>query len=159
MNSSDTIQIFPSQLELDPTPIEGSLPGEQLAVNDASELKSCGPIEYNLNVQLLGSEILIQGQVEVEVELPCARCTEFYSTKLRDSVFVRCFEISEVEDGFDIAAEVREAVLLDIPSFPLCSTNCKGFCSKCGKNLNVGSCDCVVDKGDDRWSQLDEFKI
>ena len=159
MKASETIQIFPSRLDLEPLPIEGFLPSEQLAVEDDSSIKPSGPIEYRLNAQLLGSEILIQGEVEAEVELSCARCTEFYSTKLGDSVFVRCFELSEVEDGFDLADDVREAVLLEIPSFPLCSEDCKGFCSKCKQNLNIGSCDCVVDKGDDRWSQLDEFKI
>ncbi len=38
--------------------------------------------------------------------------------------------------------ELRESILLDLPTLPVCSTNCKGLCPHCGANLNTESCNC-----------------
>lgn len=41
--------------------------------------------------------------------------------------------------------ELREAVLLELPSLPTCREDCKGLCPRCGANLNEGTCDCPVE--------------
>lgn len=43
---------------------------------------------------------------------------------------------------FDLEGLATEDVLLYLPSKFLCSEDCKGICSRCGKNLNEGPCDC-----------------
>lgn len=40
---------------------------------------------------------------------------------------------------------IEEEVQLFLPSKILCSSDCKGLCPKCGKNLNLGKCDCKSD--------------
>jgi uncharacterized protein len=37
---------------------------------------------------------------------------------------------------------VREEVILTIPMQPLCDSNCRGLCSRCGLDLNLGPCPC-----------------
>ena len=32
--------------------------------------------------------------------------------------------------------------MLNLDSKLLCREDCKGLCSRCGKNLNLGPCDC-----------------
>lgn len=51
-------------------------------------------------------------------------------------------------DWIQPEAELREAILLELPSLPLCSEDCKGLCPHCGKNLNEGPCDCPADGGE-----------
>lgn len=41
--------------------------------------------------------------------------------------------------------ELREAIMLELPTLPLCSEDCKGLCPRCGTNLNKGECDCSKD--------------
>lgn len=51
-----------------------------------------------------------------------------------------------VENGvLDLDELIEEEVQLFLPSKMLCSDDCKGLCTKCGKNLNLGKCDCKSD--------------
>ena len=36
----------------------------------------------------------------------------------------------------DLAPLLREYLVLDIPSRPLCRPDCRGLCPECGNNLN-----------------------
>ena len=38
---------------------------------------------------------------------------------------------------------VRESLVMNMPGKVLCSEDCKGLCSKCGADLNLGKCGCV----------------
>ena len=42
----------------------------------------------------------------------------------------------------DITSDIREELLLTMPSRFLCSEECKGLCPGCGANLNDGKCTC-----------------
>lgn len=51
-----------------------------------------------------------------------------------------------VESGvLNLDELVEEEIQLFLPSKMLCSEDCKGLCTKCGKNLNLGKCDCKKD--------------
>lgn len=51
-----------------------------------------------------------------------------------------------VENGvLDLDELIEEEVQLFLPSKMLCRDDCKGLCTKCGKNLNLGKCDCKSD--------------
>ncbi len=43
-------------------------------------------------------------------------------------------------------ADIMEEISLELPSFVLCSEDCRGLCPKCGKNLNGGDCGCKEEK-------------
>ncbi len=47
-----------------------------------------------------------------------------------------------VGDYIDIANDIKEALLLEIPHWPICAEDCRGLCAVCGQNLNEKSCDC-----------------
>jgi uncharacterized protein len=66
------------------------------------------------------------------------------------------FEI--VADQVDLRALVREVLLLDVPSTPLCRPECAGLCLTCGANLNDERCNCAGAPTDPRWSALDELR-
>lgn len=46
------------------------------------------------------------------------------------------------DDTINMAEFIREAIILEQPPRLLCDENCAGLCSKCGVNLNDGSCEC-----------------
>lgn len=45
-------------------------------------------------------------------------------------------------DNADLEEIMTTAFVLNMDSKLLCSEDCEGLCSKCGKNLNDGPCDC-----------------
>jgi uncharacterized protein len=58
----------------------------------------------------------------------------------------------------DLADDVRQTLLLAFPLKNVCREECRGLCSRCGKNLNEGSCDCKETLVDGRWDKLKELQ-
>jgi uncharacterized protein len=94
------------------------------------------------------------------VEVPCRRCLELFETAMEahievqfcprdeaqsiDPLLVDAGERYYSEDVIDLSEEVRQALTLEIPMWPLCEEACKGLCSHCGENLNVATCRCAA---------------
>lgn len=57
----------------------------------------------------------------------------------------------------DLRSAVREQWLLEAPPFAVCRPDCKGFCPKCGANLNAGACGCAP-VTDARWEALRKLR-
>lgn len=100
--------------------------------------------------------ISIEATVTATVVSRCARCLSEVTlpiTAEMHAVFAQepdpedpdqyCFEAPTLE----LTDAIRDAVVLELPLRFLCSEDCKGLCSKCGTNLNTGTCTCQ--KGDD----------
>ena len=63
-----------------------------------------------------------------------------------------------IENGFlDIDEQIREQLEMEFPLRFLCREDCKGLCSKCGKNLNDGECDCDKRDIDPRFAPLQKL--
>ena len=67
-------------------------------------------------------------------------------------------EIVLLDAGGNVEAEdmAREAFILGMDTKMLCSPDCKGLCSRCGADLNLGPCGCKKET-DSRWSALDSL--
>ena len=101
--------------------------------------------------------------------VPCARCLEevtgtfsfrFEKTVAPANLLTNVAEEDTddyviVRDGFlDVDEELLEMLELDFPSKILCREDCAGLCSRCGKNLNHGVCDCPTKQLDPRLAPL-----
>ena len=63
-----------------------------------------------------------------------------------------------IEDGFlEMDEMLREQLEMEFPLRFLCKEDCKGLCSKCGKNLNEGDCDCAKGDIDPRLAPLQKL--
>lgn len=45
-------------------------------------------------------------------------------------------------EGFSLEELLRPDILIELPTMPLCTQECKGLCGSCGENLNVEVCSC-----------------
>ena len=57
----------------------------------------------------------------------------------------------------DLSEIVINNILIGMPLKSLCRENCKGLCPKCGKDLNLGDCDCPKKEIDSRFAVLKEL--
>jgi len=48
---------------------------------------------------------------------------------------------------------------MEIPFKPLCSESCKGLCSECGADLNIGDCGCEHGEVNLKMSALKKIVI
>jgi uncharacterized metal-binding protein YceD (DUF177 family) len=144
-----------SKLNTTEDAISGVVPVAILAIEDDRQVHLNDPLKFDLQTQKVSSELIVQGTLEVSCDVECSRCAEIYSTTVTVSSFLRAYEIPDGTDTVDLTADVREDILLALPSFPLCSDGCKGLCPQCGKNWNEGPCACKPSKNDGGpWAAL-----
>ena len=62
-------------------------------------------------------------------------------------------------DYIDLSEVITEQLQLQVPFQPLCQETCKGICSDCGTDLNLGRCACAKIKNSHPFSVLRDFKI
>ena len=124
----------------------------------------------------LGADLLFRGRFTGALTGTCARCLENYPFPLeRDFTFVlkphgeqatEPQELSEEDlalsfyrgDEVDLGPLVREAMILALPTRPLCREDCRGLCPRCGANLNGGACGCRDEWTDPRLEALRTLK-
>jgi len=139
--------------------LAGEEPGEVLGLADDPVFSAAGPVCASLYAQVVDEMLIVRGTVSAEIRAECARCTQMFSTTVVDSGFLRDYsDIQEMEE-VDMTESLREAIILELPHFPLCDEGCKGLCFQCGKDLNEGPCGCS--NGDKRgaWEALDNLKL
>jgi len=136
----------------------GELSSEILDLQDSEILTPVGGLRYDLFIQLLGTELLIRGTLKQRLACVCVRCAETFETEATDPAFTISIEISEGNDFPDLTAEIREAIILVLPGYPVCHETCKGLCMACGVNLNHAKCSCKKTGRDGRWAALDALK-
>ncbi len=130
-------------------------------------LKFLKPVKLKGTLLNIGGSLELSAKVETLLEFECDRCCETLSEEF-EGEFTEILrkEDKDAEDKnpdaiyyqgnlLDLDDIVLNNIILQIPSKHLCSEDCKGLCQACGKNLNLGSCDCDNTPTDPRFDVLD----
>ncbi|PIE51594.1 hypothetical protein CSA37_11375 [Candidatus Fermentibacteria bacterium] len=107
----------------------------------------------SLEVMRTENEIVVSGSLDADFTVDCARCLDPVAVEVTEEIN-RIFSwdtemltdpevepVSHNDGTVSILDPVREAVILSIPSVPLCSPQCRGLCPRCGINRNREDCD------------------
>ncbi len=152
--------------ELHPFCLQGAEGEEGQESRVVSEMKG------KLFLQRTPKGIEVTGRLSTAVSLQCARCLKEFVFPIV-SEFAECFILLEdaprdedkellqddmdisffPEEGIELRDVVEEQMWLNIPMKPLCHDGCKGLCSICGADLNLGECGC------DRWQSDPRFAV
>lgn len=125
----------------------GELPNSEALKNDfsGSIVELLLPVRADFEISVGSEDFLLLGSVQGKFQLHCSRClTEVPSgfNQEIEAVFPRATEELDVEE------EIRQAVVLAVPSRAVCKLDCKGLCPACGINKNVTECKCEAAPGD-----------
>lgn len=138
---------------------EGSDPGSILQCEESRFVRNVGEVAYRLYAQVVSGELIVSGELSAGMELRCGRCSDFFSTTVAVSDFLRAYSAPEGTDSVDITEDLREEMLLHVPAFAVCGEGCKGVCPQCGANLNEGACACAAKDKPSAWSALDGLDL
>lgn len=94
--------------------------------------------------------LTLEGVLSAEMTCVCDRCgKEFDSVKVMDiKALISDGESDDPEafvldgDKLDLDEVLSTIFLLDMETKFLCREDCKGLCSRCGADLNLGPCNC-----------------
>jgi uncharacterized protein len=136
-------------IEVDRLDVEGEEIEGEVDIVDIDEefVKPFGGVRYRLFVKVFGSELLVQGRMEQDFDLVCSRCGKDFDDTVKVEDFTVSVEIDEKTGVVDLTEEVRESIILALPTFPLCDEECPGIENK------------SVMPTDDRWGALDGLKV
>ncbi len=134
-------------------------------------------ISVSLKVFRVEETVSVSGEIKVTLGLECSRCLKEFSHLLSSSFRIDYTPLKEMGkekeyelksddlnksfykgEKIDMTALVKEQILLSLPMQPLCSSECKGLCPVCGKDLNEGHCTCERKEIDQRLAILKKFK-
>jgi uncharacterized protein len=136
---------------------EGEDPASILGIADDT-LRAEQPVGYRLAARLVGLDLIVHGVLRTVVSVKCSRCSVFSPKEVVDDGFEIVREVSETEEYVDLTEDMRESIILAFPSYPVCSSACRGLCVQCGANLNEGHCGCKPPE-DGRWSALEALDL
>jgi uncharacterized protein len=127
------------------------------------------PVHAELRAESVVEGILMTGTVRAGTTLSCARCLEEFPSEVGlelCELFAGPGHEPSVEDEvyrvegkeIDLEPMLRDALTLALPLHPLCREGCPGLCARCGRRLDVGSCECFQEETDPRWAELDALR-
>jgi DUF177 domain-containing protein len=120
------------------------------------------PIEGELTLESVVEGIFVTGSVGGRMTLRCARCLKEFETGFDVAMNELYAREAGPQDDYALADDltldpepmVRDAVVLQMPFWPLCTPECLGLCERCGGDRNLRECTCGPDV-DPRWSALE----
>lgn len=140
-----------------------------------SDFKVVGPIDGHVRMRRTNQGLLVDGWVDLTLQLNCTRCLKNFEQLMHVTFEEQFYPTVDVVSGMPMPAfdeeeifplddhhqlnlteAVRQNVLLALPMGTVCQEDCQGLCSQCGKDLNLGPCDCKPEV-DQRLSILEKL--
>lgn len=114
------------------------------------------PVKINLEIFRHVTRIFVKFRISTIVQAECVRCLKLVKTKIDIVTEVQYRPMPKLaediiddigigyysDEYLDFTDEVRDSLILELPMRVVCSEDCKGLCPHCGKDLNLGPCDC-----------------
>lgn len=145
-----------SEIRSEGLDLEGTLPADILDSHPDDPARCVSPIDCRLHCQLAGDDLIVEGTLTAKLELRCRRCDCAYGKALEGIAYHYDERLDPMAESVDLTDDIREAMILALPSYPVCRETCRGLCPQCGVNLNESDCDCGPPE-DKRWAALDNF--
>ncbi|NLE75502.1 MAG: DUF177 domain-containing protein [Chloroflexi bacterium] len=139
------------------------------------QLELAAPLQGEVLLMRTHDGVLVQARVRTVLRLACVRCLEpmdaaveaEWSEEFHPSLDVvtgrkLVVDPDDVDQGtlidehhiLDLTETVRQQLLLQMPTHPLCRDDCQGLCPVCGGNRNLYACNCQDQEVDPRWAAL-----
>jgi uncharacterized protein len=156
--------------------VKSTMDGSRYKRPEDADLSFESPIEYELTVSKMGTDVRIYGPIRCTLRLSCDRCLEAFSYPVSAYLDIELApkaneaKPAELElknedlslyffegDELELDPYVYEEVMLGVPIKALCDDACKGMCPVCGKNQNTEACECGKSRGTGLAEKLQAF--
>ncbi len=155
------LKIFIEKLREEPGAFELNVRPEELELQDET-FQFDRPVRGEFEMKMINHDVEGKGTLHAHATTPCVRCLEpasldidvpFHEMWFRKNAGVGPEEVpfgqeepadfSYSGDTLYPAEAFRELILAELPPLPLCRSDCRGLCPRCGANLNTEPCRCA----------------
>ncbi len=152
------MKVHLNQIPAEGLHLEGVEDHDILELNDAL-MKVLSPVSYAIDVGLSEGGLFATGTLEVDLEMECVRCLNWYRRTFSLDRFAMQIDL-EGPETIDLTPAMREDILLALPTHPHCDwdgeTTCSGIrLATEGNNLTEES----TSDAAKAWDALDKLKI
>jgi uncharacterized protein len=134
--------------------------------NGAAKVPDDEPVRVEGTLERIGEGVVVRGTVHAPWQAVCSRCLQ----PVEGTIDVHVDELFETaplagetyqldDDVLDLLPLVRDVLLLELPTAPLCRADCAGICPECGADRNTTACECRHDEPDPRWAALRSLEL
>ena len=135
--------------------LEGQETNDILELNDPA-IRPLENVVYSILVHIEKSNVLVTGQLSLELELECVSCLRSFHYPLVVPDFV--YETAaEGRETIDLTPAMREDILLVLPSHPRCDWDGHSVCP--GLRIEKGSSIESIPEVSNAWDALDELNL
>jgi len=146
-------------------------PGELAGLLEDARVVS--PVRGQARIMRTQQSVFVRGRLQTTLAVECSRCLDETVLPVRFDVEAEYFPEVDINTGkglprpnddlaftinqsheVDLREAVRQHLLLELPMSQVCREDCKGLCSRCGVDLNIGKCLCEPELLDDRLTPL-----
>ena len=139
------LKVYVARVSRDGDELSGTLDDAIYGLDDEF-LKPFGGLRYELGVQVFGSELLVRGKLEQDFEAACSWCGKDFDFTAKVPDYTASYAIDGTAEAVDLTSDLRESILLTLPTYPVCREDCPGI-EKTEKEAP-----------DSRWDALDNLK-
>jgi uncharacterized protein len=124
----------------------------------------------------------VEGAFQTRVRLTCGRCLKDFDTALESEFeltytkelasITETSAAEEVElrvedigllyfrgEKINLRDGIQEQIVMAFPLRSLCAEDCKGLCTTCGADLNLGDCGCKAAPATNKFAALKDLKL
>jgi uncharacterized metal-binding protein YceD (DUF177 family) len=135
--------------------LEGQEKADILELNDPT-IRALQDVTYSLSVQVEKNNVLVTGQLSLELEIECVSCLRLFHYPLVVPDFVYETTVGGRET-IDLTPAIREDILLVLPSHPRCDWDGHSECP--GLRIEKGTSIDSVPEASNAWDALDELNL
>jgi uncharacterized protein len=129
-----------------------------IPAENTAEVASDLALDLHLQRRPATGRVVVRGRARADMTLACSRCIQPIPWRLDADIHVTLLPRAQqpTEDELELRDEdldvgfyaddtlsaddiLRETLLLELPTFPLCQEDCAGLCPQCGRSLSEGA--------------------
>lgn len=119
---------------------EESLSPEWIGLTRKDNIRLVDPIAVKANITRVEDEMFIDIAANSRYDSFCYRCVSDVANDWTTN-FTLTLDIDKQKEFIDISEDIRQEMILNLPTRILCQNDCKGLCIDCGINLNNQECE------------------
>lgn len=133
------MKIHIRQIRAEGIELEESLSPEWIGLTRKDNIQFIEPVAFKAGITRVGDEMFVQITADSRYKSFCYRCVSDVKNDWTAN-FTLTFDIDKQVEFIDISEDVRQEMILNLPTRILCRDDCKGLCIDCGVNLNEKEC-------------------
>ena len=153
------LQIDLRSVDVEEMEFSGEIPPQVFEMEKDTLSQPESGLRYEVLAQVAGKELIVQGRLDADFKVLCAKCGEFFSTSVRAPAFLRTYDLSEGIEILDLTADLREDLLLELPAYPACAEAASGTCPNLRQVLKLTKQPDEDAPGGNPWGALDNIQL